>query len=257
MGCRESTSFVFKNTMNRLKPIGLFLSRADIFFYTLIWLMILLVVGTVAQKYVGLYQAQHTYFSSFIVWAGPIPLPGGFITMGVIFINLLAKLVFASPWRWKNSGIIITHIGALLLLFGGFLTSTYSREGDMVIYEGETVNFFSNEHNPKPVYLPFRIKLIDFEKQYHPASGIPRAFKSDIILMDGSSQWPSTISMNEPLRYKGYTFYQSSFIEEAEREATVFAVVKNIGRMFPYISSIIMCLGLLIHMAINIPRLIK
>lgn len=369
--------------MERIKKIGLFLSRPDMFFYTLIWLMVLLTVGTVAQKYVGLYAAQHRYFASFIVWAGPVPLPGGMLTMAVIFLGLLSKLIFASPWHWKNSGIIITHIGALLLLLGGLITTFYSREGSMMIFEGQSANFFSDYHKrefvventatreqlislpwkdirpgavlkmpqlkasveilnacrncvvserkissddpmlqemrghardvdfePAPLekedeqnragvlvrlkgvgeadgvyaafdftdenpqfsaggasyrldlrrartYVPFAIKLMDFEKQYYPGTDMPRSFKSDIVLIDGDSEWRSMIQMNEPLRYRGYTFYQSSFMDRDGKEATVFAVVKNTGRLFPYISSIVMCIGLLVHMFLHIPRLIK
>ena len=60
------------------------------------------------------------------------------------------------------------------------------------------------------------------------------------------------IKMNEPLRYKGYTFYQASFIEGKLKDTSVLAVVKNYGRLFPYISSIIMCFGLLVHMILKI-----
>jgi hypothetical protein len=63
--------------------------------------------------------------------------------------------------------------------------------------------------------------------------------------------------MNEPLRYSGYTFFQASFIEGLDKEATVLAVVKNYGRLFPYISSIIMSVGLLLHLLINLPKMIK
>ncbi len=369
--------------MERIKKIGSFLSRPDIFFYTLIWLMVLLTVGTVAQKYIGLYAAQHHYFASFIVWAGPLPLPGGMLTMAVIFLGLLSKLIFASPWHWKNSGIIITHIGALLLLLGGLITTFHSSEGSMMIFEGQSADFFSDYHKrelvventatrervvsltwedirvgavigvpaikasveilkaclncnvsdrkmpaddprfkelrghardvdfePAPpekedeqnragvlvrlqgageadgvyaafdftdenpqfsaggalyrldlrrarTYVPFTIRLTDFEKQYYPGTDMPRSFKSDIVLIDGDSEWRSVVQMNEPLRYRGYTFYQSSFMDRDGKEASVFAVVRNTGRLFPYISSIVMCIGLLVHMFIHIPRLIK
>ena len=63
--------------------------------------------------------------------------------------------------------------------------------------------------------------------------------------------------MNEPLRYKGYTFFQSSYIEKPEGETSVFAVVKNYGRLFPYISSIVMCFGLLFHLTLKLPALFK
>ena len=56
--------------------------------------------------------------------------------------------------------------------------------------------------------------------------------------------------MNEPLRYKGYTLYQSSFIQGGGKETTVLSVVHNMGRMFPYISSIIICIGIVVHLLI-------
>ncbi len=40
------------------------LAATEIFCYALLWLMVLTVVGSVAQKYVGLHEAQMRYFSS-------------------------------------------------------------------------------------------------------------------------------------------------------------------------------------------------
>ena len=61
--------------------------------------------------------------------------------------------------------------------------------------------------------------------------------------------------MNEPLRHKGYTFFQA-FIDDSEVETTVLATVKNYGRLFPYISSIIMSIGL-IHLLVMMPKMVK
>ena len=63
--------------------------------------------------------------------------------------------------------------------------------------------------------------------------------------------------MNEPLRHNGYTFFQASFIDDSEVETTVLATVKNYGRLFPYISSIIMSIGLLIHLLVMMPKMVK
>ncbi len=49
-------------------------------------------------------------------------------------------------------------------------------------------------------------------------------------------------------------FYQSSFLENKFSDISVLAVVKNYGRLFPYISSIIMCIGILIHLILKIPK---
>ena len=60
--------------------------------------------------------------------------------------------------------------------------------------------------------------------------------------------------MNEPLRHQGYTFYQASFIENGLKQTTVLATVKNHGRLFPYISTIIMCIGILYHMLFMVSK---
>ncbi len=355
-----------------------FLARPDIFFYTLIWLMFLLVMGTVTQKTIGLYQAQERFFSSNILWLfGVLPTPGGMPTMAIVFIGLTSKLLI-EEWNIRKLGTITVHIGAMLLLLGGFITGIYSQEGNMVIKEGDSAGFISDyydvefaisnaetgkeifihdfskdkaikliktdiaefkiiqyfdncsllkrtgeidenlramatifsfqkapldkqaenntvciqyriegeedndgiyqifedmpiiqtftkndikyhiEIRKKRTYLPFAIELIDFEKQSYGGINMAKSYSSDVILKDNGIEWKSLISMNEPLRYKGYVFYQSSFfVNQRGEEVTVLAVVHNIGRMFPYISSIILTLGLLIHILQSVPAMIR
>ena len=109
----------------------------------------------------------------------------------------------------------------------------------------------------KRTYLPFSIELLDFKKVMYPGTGIAKSYSSDVNLIEAGISKRILIKMNEPLRHKGYTFYQSSFIESSEGETTVLAAVKNYGRIFPYISSIIMCIGLLIHLIMKLPDLFK
>ncbi len=370
--------------LKTVKSLGLLLTKPHIVFYTMVWLMTLLVVGTIAQKYIGLYHAQNLFFSSWVIWWGPLFLPGTLTTLGLLTLCLMAKLFLASRWEWRNCGTIVTHIGALLLLLGGFITYLHAQEGSMTIYEGSRSNYFSDYHDRElvvedqknktqiltvpwdslkegkifslpdlPVHieivklckncalfprkkggndpsltqfrgmaqkidiaplpsekeeeqnrsaiqfkisgagqdkegihfstdfidispwievdgriytialrhkrtvLPFDIELIDFTKTMHPGTDQPKSYKSEIILHEEGSEWKSIIQMNDPLRYRGYTFYQSSFIEEEQRDATVFAVVKNAGRLFPYIASMVMCIGLLIHILLRLPKLVR
>ena len=105
--------------------------------------------------------------------------------------------------------------------------------------------------------VPFSIELIDFEKKLHPGTNTAKSYQSSVNVIEGTVRRRVDIKMNEPLRNKGFTFYQASFIEGEEREATVLAVVNNVGWLFPYLSSIIMCLGLLIHLTLQVPKLLK
>jgi hypothetical protein len=58
-----------------------------------------------------------------------------------------------------------------------------------------------------------------------------------------------TILMNQPLRYQGETFYQASVIGS---NGTVLQVVRNPGWLLPYISCIMVGLGMLIHFTMNL-----
>ena len=109
----------------------------------------------------------------------------------------------------------------------------------------------------KKTYLPFAIELLDFKKVMHPGTQVAKSYSSRINLIENNVPRSVLIEMNKPLRHKGYTFYQASFIEGLDNEATVLAAVHNYGRLFPYISSIIMSIGLLFHILTNLPSLLK
>jgi hypothetical protein len=102
--------------------------------------------------------------------------------------------------------------------------------------------------------LPFALKLEDFKKQNYPGTAMAKGYSSAIEIIDGAARWNALIEMNAPLRYKGYTFFQSSFDQSAQGEATVLTVVENKGRLFPYIGTFIVALGLMLHILIIFQR---
>lgn len=346
------------------------LASPSVVFYSLPWLMLLLILGTTAQKEIGVFEAQRLYFSAWIIWLGPLPLPGSYPTLGLITISLFAKFLLYSPWRRHQAGIIITHLGVLILLLGGLVTAFTQQEGFISLKEGQRGSSVSGYYNRvltiekneetvaaydvaqmkegivtdprlpfsiaiesvcancRPVAvkdtknrhglaaqvtltaapeekenelnlsgvnftlsgltddqnghylvmeeipvmpevtvgediyrfsigrrqtaLPFSIELVDFKRELHPGTDMARAFSSDVIVHDGGVNWPYHIRMNEPLRYKGYTFYQSSFSLRPDGEYSVLSVVQNKGRIFPYIASAVMFAGLLFHVLIKL-----
>lgn len=107
--------------------------------------------------------------------------------------------------------------------------------------------------------LPFKIKLNKFDAEFYPESNIAKSYSSNVALSSDHNNmlWQGTISMNNPLRYKGYTFYQSSYYVNNNEITSVLAVVFNIGQSFPYIASIVLCIGILVHLTQRLPKLIK
>lgn len=352
--------------MKLLHTLWRFLHSPRLLFYVLIYFMGVLVVGTVAQKEMGLFSATHLFFNSFFYWIGPVPVPVGASVLLVLFINMTAHFVTTSKWDKPYIGSTIAHFSILLLLFGGGVTLLTKQEGfmllrqndstpmvydyhrrDIVVYRNTkeiariranglhantvlalpstlpvtitlqercenchldeqgalapltankedevnqwgmrfsvqgkkdthakdiTVTEFSAPHEfmtqgdiPYRIALrryswplPFSLELIQFSQSYHPGTGIAQHYESALYVrepaQDGKAarSWPARISMNDPLRYNGYTFYQSSVLSLPNNEvASVLNVVKNAGWLFPYIATFLLCAGLLVHLGVR------
>lgn len=59
--------------------------------------------------------------------------------------------------------------------------------------------------------LGFEIACKDFEVEFYGNSDMPKEYKSLLLVRDGERSFEKWIEVNEPLKYKGYTFYQSSY----------------------------------------------
>ena len=222
-------------------------SHESIAYYVLPILMVVLIAGTVAQRWIGLYQAQNIFFLSPFIWLGPVPIPGTPCLLAIILVGLFLKFVFRSSWRWANAGTHLAHLGILILLLGGLVTALNAEEGQMTIFEHQRANVMDDGMRA----LPFAVELVTFTKTMHAGTDKPKSYASDIMVHDGDIAWPVRIEMNKPLRYKGYTLFQSSFVESPRGIATVLAVVRNRGWLLPYLGTLVLSLGLLLHFIIT------
>jgi len=110
--------------------------------------LVLVFWGTLAQVHLGLYQAQNDFFRSFFVYWSPagsrlrIPIfPGGYAIGWLLLVNL-----FAAHFRYykpgdKKYGIVMIHLGIVLLLFGQLLTDVFSTESIMHLRNGDAKNY--------------------------------------------------------------------------------------------------------------------
>ncbi len=93
-------------------------------------------------------------------------------------------------------------------------TDNLSFRGSVTIPEGSQADFVYLPLRDGYLLqkLPFSIALDDFRIEHY-ASGMPKSFESDVVIMDPASKQPlhKTIAVNHPLVYKGYAIYQSSF----------------------------------------------
>lgn len=91
--------------------------------------------------------------------------------------------------------------------------------------------------------LGFPIKLLEFTVDRYQGTTRAMAYKSNVEVKDMGT---AEISMNEPLKWKGLTFYQASFQEEKGKPvASIFSVNQDPGRFLKYLGSLVMTLGII------------
>jgi ResB-like family protein len=109
--------------------------------------IILIFVGTVAQKYDGNWTVVDRYFRSLwlmmpIGFKGlKVPFPGGYTLSILMLVNLIAAHTVRFKFTWKRAGILLTHAGLILLLTGELVTGLFAVEWQMPIDEGKSANY--------------------------------------------------------------------------------------------------------------------
>lgn len=94
------------------------------------------------------------------------------------------------------------------------------------------------------VDLGFSLQLQKFEIGRDPGTNKAASYQSLVGTPDGQQ---TLIAMNEPLKYKGLTFYQASFQESPEGvpTASILSVNQDPGRWLKYLGSLILVSGVI------------
>ncbi|MGE0192954.1 MAG: cytochrome c biogenesis protein ResB [Planctomycetota bacterium] len=348
----------------------------------LVLLLVLTWFGTMAQATRTIYDVQREYFESafVLVHAGPVPLllPGAYLLLAVLLVNLVLGGIVRMRKRKATLGVLVAHLGIVLLLVGSYVEHQGSDKGFVRLREGQTAESFMSHEEwevviaerlaggllrehlvpqaqlerlvdgdrrrftapdlPFAVELsgwarnariaevgegrgvgglalevldpvtkgdqinvpglvaslrdasgtvhrallyglqmhpfafeeggrrfeldlrrrtwplgggahPFAVRLDDFEMETHPGSGMARSFSSHVTVLEGGTARRVHIRMNEPLRHRGYTFYQASYGPPDGRGPpwSQLAVVRNPSDRVPLIACIVIALGLALH----------
>lgn len=135
--------------------------------------------------------------------------------------------------------------------YGVFLLSNALGAPQGFVHEGRSWRLVLRNRR---YYLPFSLTLKDFRHDVYPGTDIPKNFSSLIRLKDPASgeDRDVLISMNDPLRHGGRAFYQASFGKDDT--LSVLQVVRNPGWTLPYLSCLMVALGLLWHFGASLRK---
>lgn len=105
--------------------------------------------------------------------------------------------------------------------------------------------------------LPFAIRLEDFQRELHPGTEKPKRYTSHVTKIDGGKEEPQVITMNVPLRDRGFVLYQASFSQGASGEQSVFTVASNPSDQWPLWSCVAVAFGLTLHFVMHLASFLK
>jgi ResB-like family len=110
---------------------------------------------------------------------------------------------------------------------------------------------------PRRFYKQFALTLLHFAHDRYAGTDIPKNFSSRVRLVDFQQHENREvlISMNDPLRYRGFTFYQSGF--DNNDKTTILQVVKNPAGYLPYIACGLVALGLVTQFSMHLFGFVK
>jgi hypothetical protein len=144
-----------------------------------------------------------------------------------------------STWFTRHPRVDVLQQGVESILPGLALADPQS-----FTFQGHT---YQIALRPVRYYESYSVTLLAFNHDLYAGTDVPKNFSSKVHLDDPStgSHQDNLIYMNNPLRYRGETFYQSSF--EPGDKVSILQVVRNPASFAPYIACALVALGLLVQ----------
>jgi len=165
-------------------------------------------------------------------------------TMGAGTQLAMIPLPITYKHNERNTPALLMELSGTEGSLGTWMASVQLAAPQAFTHQGRT---WQIALRPKRYYHPFTMTLVKFSHDKYPGTEIPRNFSSLVQLRseDGQDDREVLILMNTPLRHRGQTFYQAGF--DNNDTTTILQVVRNPSWLLPYISCVLMFVGLLLE----------
>jgi len=121
--------------------------------------------------------------------------------------------IFAQKSPWCRLSVYFVHLSVIIIFIGAMIGSLFGFKGNVNIPEGESISKVLSRSG-KEIDLGFSVRCEKFSVAYY-NSGAPKEFKSILTVLENGKPVPDhtnvRVIVNDPLTYKGITFYQSSY----------------------------------------------
>ncbi len=119
--------------------------------------------------------------------------------------------LYSQKGGYTRLGVYITHLSIIVIMLGAVTGMFFGFRGYMSIQEGyaSDVAYGRDDSTHR---LGFAIRCDDFDVEFYDLSDMPKAFRSRLTVIRGGREvLKKVVEVNSPLRYGGYTFYQSNY----------------------------------------------
>ncbi|MGD2113814.1 MAG: cytochrome c biogenesis protein CcsA, partial [Acidobacteriota bacterium] len=144
-----------------------------------------------------------------------------------------------------------THLALVVILLGALVSEQFKSEGSLALWEGQqSARYFDrmagDQGAQSQASLPFEVRLDSFEIETYPGTRRPAQFRSRVTVTDYQAgiTFPAVIQMNEPLTYRGWRLFQSSYQQQGGREMSILTVSKDPGKLIVYIGYFLLMGGM-------------
>ena len=133
------------------------------------------------------------------------------------FSHEQSTALYAERQALSHFMVYVIHLGLVVIILGGLVTSLLGFEGAIQIPEGQTRDRAfaqaASDETGRPLGFSLKLERFRFERF---ANGMPKTYASTLTVIEGSRPlFTRTIEVNTPLNHGGYNFYQSSYSEAA------------------------------------------
>lgn len=141
--------------------------------------------------------------------------------------------LFAQKGAWSRFAVYVTHFSILLIFIGAIIGNLWGFKAFVNIEEGTSTSRVWSVRNSEPIDLGFSVRCDDFNVTYYEGSNRPKEFMSILDVLDGGREVIGNrkIIVNDPLSYKGITFYQSSYGEAGNPKLHVRVKIRATGEV--------------------------
>lgn len=132
---------------------------------------------------------------------------------------------FAQKTPWCRLSVYVVHLSVIVIFIGAMIGSLFGYKGYVNIPEGESISRIQSRTG-KDIDLGFALRCEQFRVALY-KTGAPKEFKSILTVLENGRPVPDytnvRVIVNDPLTYKGITFYQSSYGNAGDYFFTVSA----------------------------------